>query len=100
MKQNSIDLSRLMTAHEASLKLGKQKDYIGQYWRKYPEKFKEGTIEKIGNTLIITDEGLEYFRQSMGKEGILVIRVLIRGLRRSSSRYSFLPSPQSIISYF
>lgn len=84
MSRNSIDLDKLMSAKEASLKLGKNEEYISQMWRKYPDKFKPKTIKKIGMTLVITEEGLEYFRQSMGKEGILEIRMLIRGLRGRS----------------
>lgn len=70
MNYEPIDLTRLRTGGQASAELGKTRTYIADLWKKYPERFKEGTIAKVGNVIIITDEGVEYVKHSMGKEGV------------------------------
>lgn len=56
-----IDLNNpdIMSASDASLKWGKADSYVRQMYRKYPDKFPEGSIRKFGKQLVITREGME-----------------------------------------
>jgi hypothetical protein len=49
----------IMASVEASQLWGKSDDYVRQMYRKYPDKFPEGSIRKFGKQLIVTREGME-----------------------------------------
>lgn len=57
----SINLNSpdIFLASDASLAWGKAENYVSQMWRKYPDKFPEGSIRMIGRTVIVTREGME-----------------------------------------
>lgn len=57
-----MNLQNLYTAKEASLLLGKEESYVRQLYKKFPDKFKKGTIRKIGRELIITKEGVDHLK--------------------------------------
>ncbi|AEV95030.1 hypothetical protein PECL_739 [Pediococcus claussenii ATCC BAA-344] len=60
----------LFSAREASLKLGKSPSYIRQLYNNYPEKLLQGTVAKIGNVLVITQEGVDYLAENGVKEAV------------------------------
>lgn len=57
MKINLNELE-IYSAAEASEMLGKSSNYIRQMFAKYPDKFPEGSIRKIGRDLIVTKEAM------------------------------------------
>lgn len=58
---------------EASLKEGRSKNWLQQHYKRNPDYFKEDTIKRIGRIYAINDEGIEYFKQHLKKEGDHVI---------------------------
>lgn len=52
----------LFSAREASLELGRSASYIRQLYNNYPERLLQGTVAKIGNVLIISQEGIDFLR--------------------------------------
>ncbi|MGV3336680.1 helix-turn-helix domain-containing protein [Latilactobacillus curvatus] len=61
-----MDLDQLYTAKEASLMLGKEASYIRTLNNKTPKKLPAGEYRKIGRELIITKDGIEKIRESLG----------------------------------
>ncbi|KAF1299623.1 hypothetical protein BAU15_02985 [Enterococcus sp. JM4C] len=58
MKINLNEIT-LYTAVEASRLLNKDDSYISQLYRKYPQRFPEGSVRKHGRELIVTPEAIE-----------------------------------------
>lgn len=65
-----MDWSMIMTAKEASLKLGKNEKYIYTIWRKRPNILLKNSVVMKGNTLLITREGYEYLKKRI-EEGAI-----------------------------
>ncbi|EOI6343304.1 helix-turn-helix domain-containing protein [Listeria monocytogenes] len=49
-----------MSAAVASERWGFDSSYVRQLYRKYPNRFLDGTIRQFGKTYVITKEGMEY----------------------------------------
>lgn len=58
MKINLND-ENILSAQEASTLWGKADNYVRQMYAKYPDKFPDGSIRKIGKQLVVTVEGME-----------------------------------------
>lgn len=58
----NLDQITLYTAVEASRILGKEDSYISQLYRKYPNRFPEGSIKKHGRELILTQAAIDKLR--------------------------------------
>ena len=65
--------NEIMTAKEASLKLGKNEKYIYLLWKNESNIFLKGSIKMLGSTLLITREGYEYLEPLVKKENDLAI---------------------------
>lgn len=65
--------NEIMTAKEASLKLGKNEKYIYLLWKNESSIFLKGSIKMLGSTLLITREGYEYLEPLVKKENDLAI---------------------------
>lgn len=57
---NELDL---YPANEASRLLGKADNYIRQLYAKYPNRFPDGSIRKIGREYIVTKEAIEALKE-------------------------------------
>lgn len=56
----TIEFFGLMLATEASEKWGYRSRYVIDMYKKYPNKFQEGSIVKIGKYFFISREGMEF----------------------------------------
>jgi hypothetical protein len=60
----NLNKLNLMTGAEASERWGYDRRYVNQLYSKYPERFKRGTVIRIGNinkpTIVISKQGMEY----------------------------------------
>lgn len=56
-----VDLNKLpiYSGSEASLLWGKERSYVKTIMKNEPDRFPKGSIRKIGNTWIVTQEGME-----------------------------------------
>ena len=59
MKKVNLNELTLYPANEASRLLGKSDNYIRQIYAKYPNRFPEGSIRKIGREYIVTQEAID-----------------------------------------
>lgn len=64
----NLDWNRIMTAKEASLKLGKNEKYIYLLWKNESELLMENSVSKKGNTLLITKDGYNHLRKQLKNE--------------------------------
>ncbi len=62
-----------MTAHEASIMLGKNSKYIYFLWKRESDMLLAGSVQLKGNTLLITREGYEHLKPLTKKESDLAI---------------------------
>lgn len=58
----------IMTATEASIKLGKNPKYIYMLWRRNSSDLLKNSVQLKGSTLLITREGYEHLEQLLKKE--------------------------------
>lgn len=62
-KKLNLDKYNLYTAREASLILGKGRNYVTNIINYYPNRLPKGSFKKVGDkTYIITEEGIEALR--------------------------------------
>lgn len=55
----NLDDPNIMTATDASIIWGKNRDYVRTSLNKTPEKWKKGTWHKFGKVILVTVEGME-----------------------------------------
>lgn len=65
--------NEILTAREASIKLGKNPKYIYFLWKRHSNILLKGSIKMIGRELLITKEGYEYLKTLEKKENDLAI---------------------------
>ncbi|MEI3615389.1 hypothetical protein [Bacillus thuringiensis] len=58
----SVIWNEILTAREASIKLGKNPKYIYFLWRRDSNVLLKGSVEMKGRELLITREGYEYLK--------------------------------------
>lgn len=58
MKMINLNDPRIMDATTASLKWGKNKDYVRIAYNKYPDRFPDGSIRKFGKAYVVTEDGM------------------------------------------
>lgn len=63
-----MDWSKIMTAKEASLKLGKNEKYIYLLWKSNSTLLLNGSVSKKGNTLLISRKGYEHLKRQLKNE--------------------------------
>lgn len=65
--------NEILTAREASIKLGKNPKYIYFLWKRHSDILLKGSVKMIGRELLITREGYEYLKILVKKMNDLVI---------------------------
>ncbi|WP_230876519.1 hypothetical protein [Bacillus sp. SRB1LM] len=65
--------NEILTAREASIKLGKNPKYIYFLWKRHSDILLKGSVKMIGRELLITREGYEYLKILAKKMSDLVI---------------------------
>ncbi|HDX9654740.1 hypothetical protein [Bacillus sp. GL1(2024)] len=65
--------NEILTAREASIKLGKNPKYIYFLWKRHSDILLKGSVKMIGRELLITREGYEYLKILVKKMSDLVI---------------------------
>lgn len=68
-----MDTEKWYSFQEASLKEGKNKNWLQQNYKRNPKYFKSGTVKSVGRIYIINEEGIQYFKQHAKKEADHVI---------------------------
>lgn len=63
----------IMTAQEASIKLGMNPKYIYQLWRRGSDLLLKGSVEMKGSTLLITKDGYDHLEHLTKIESDLAI---------------------------
>ncbi|MFP3721971.1 hypothetical protein SFC57_24090 [Niallia circulans] len=63
-----MNWNNIMTAKEASLKLGKNEKYVYLLWKNKSSLLLNGSVNKLGNTLLITKEGYNHLEQQLKNE--------------------------------
>lgn len=63
-----MDWNRIMTAKEASLKLGKNEKYVYLLWKNKSDILLSQSVSKKGNTLLITIEGYKHLENQLKSE--------------------------------
>lgn len=63
-----MDWNNIMTAKEASLKLGKNEKYIYLLWKNDSTLLLDGSVNKKGNTLLITRKGYDHLKRQLKNE--------------------------------
>lgn len=63
-----VDWSKIMTAREASLKLGKNEKYVYFLWKNNSDALLENSVSMKGNTLLISKDGYEHLKRQI-KDG-------------------------------
>lgn len=63
-----MDWENIMTAKEASLKLGKNEKYIYLLWKSDSELLLHNSVDKKGNTILITKEGYYHLKEKLKHE--------------------------------
>lgn len=69
--------NEILTAREASIKLGKNPKYIYFLWKRHSDILLKGSVKMIGRELLITREGYEYLKILVKKMNDLVINFTI-----------------------
>lgn len=62
-----MDWNNILTAKEASLKLGKNEKYIYLLWKNDSKILLKDSVSKEGNTLLITREGYNHLKWFLRK---------------------------------
>ncbi|MBD8007074.1 MULTISPECIES: hypothetical protein [Bacillaceae] len=62
-----MDWNNILTAKEASLKLGKNEKYIYLLWKNDSKILLKDSVSKKGNTLLITREGYNHLKWFLRK---------------------------------
>lgn len=65
--------NEILTAREASIKLGKNSKYIYFLWKRHSNILLKGSVKMVGRELLITREGYEYLKLLVKKMSDLVI---------------------------
>ncbi|PFD16692.1 hypothetical protein [Bacillus cereus] len=65
--------NQILTAREASIKLGKNPKYIYFLWKRHSDILLKGSVKMTGRELLITREGYEYLKILVKKMSDLVI---------------------------
>lgn len=65
--------NEILTAREASIKLGKNPKYIYFLWKRHSNILMKDSVKMIGRELLITREGYEYLKILVKKKNDLVI---------------------------
>lgn len=69
--------NEILTAREASIKLGKNPKYIYFLWKRHSNILLKDSVKMIGRELLITREGYEYLKILVKKMNDLTIFLLI-----------------------
>ncbi|AKR13193.1 hypothetical protein NYE71_31820 [Bacillus sp. FSL K6-0273] len=69
----SLIWNEILTAREASIKLGKNPKYIYFLWKRDSNILLKGSVKMIGRELLITREGYEYLKTLVKKESDLAM---------------------------
>lgn len=67
--------NEIITAREASVKLGKNPKYIYFLWKRHSNILLKDSVRMIGRELLITREGYEHLKILVKKESDLVIMI-------------------------
>ena len=60
-----VDWSKIMTAKEASLKLGRNEKYIYFLWKTHSDLLLENSVSMKGNTLLISKDSYEHLKRQI-----------------------------------
>ncbi|WP_137657588.1 helix-turn-helix domain-containing protein [Listeria newyorkensis] len=58
--EDVLEALGVMSGAEASEAMGKHSGYMRQIYTKYPNRFKNGSIVKLGKTYLITKDGMDH----------------------------------------
>lgn len=67
MTDINLNKIELYTASEASKILGKEPSYIRQIYTKYPNRFPDGSIRKMGRDYILTKVAIDALKKDHSK---------------------------------
>lgn len=63
-----LDWDKIMTAKEASLKLGKNEKYVYLLWKNNSDSLLENSVSLKGKTLLISEEGFEHLQKQQKQQ--------------------------------
>lgn len=59
----NLDELKIYTGAEASQILGKERSYVRQIYKKYPNRLPKGSVRKFGKEYIVTQEAIDELRR-------------------------------------
>lgn len=77
--------------NEASLSIGKSKGYFSMVRKRHPEYFEKVELKKVGDTLIISQEGIDEVLKHIKKEGDPLRTAILKAVYKAKKGFAFTP---------